>query len=360
MPLGGAGADTLTQFVAEAARLRSAAQALLLAATAALEADREGSGRTALREHARLSARSAKRTAQTSDQVAQMPNTARGLATGALTAEHAEVLADAARHTSPEAVDTAVELLEAAAVVPPEVLRRDARDFAARHDPDTVRSVLDRQRRQRSAALFIDHSTGMGVLNARLDPVSFALVQQAVENYCDALWRADGGRDGTPDEIRDNPQRIADAIFEMLADRNALATIAHPTAPAHTSNRSGDTHRTAPARHHTVAMTPSPPTTASTITHAPGGLTPRRQPPNPAPRPRWTRPGLRPRHTSQPTASTASDTDTQRSAEHDDNGLTWATAGTATPAAAAATNCVTAPRVVRSGGGDPPRHPTSS
>ena len=243
VPLGGAGGDTLTQFVAEAARLRSAAQALLLAATAALEANREGSGRTALREHARLSARSAKRTAQTSDQVAQMPNTARGLATGTLTAEHAEVLADAARQTSPEAVDTAVELLEAAAVVPPEVLRRDARDFAARHDPDTVRSVLDRQRRQRSAALFIDHSTGMGVLNARLDPVSFALVQQAVENYCDALWRADGGRDGTPDEIRDNPQRIADAIFEMLTDRNALTTIAHPTAPAHTSHGSRDTHR---------------------------------------------------------------------------------------------------------------------
>ena len=245
VPLGGAGGDTLTQFVAEAARLRSAAQALLLAATAALEADREGSGRTALREHARLSARSAKRTAQTSDQVAQMPNTARGLATGALTAEHAEVLADAARQTSPEAVDTAVELLEAAAVVPPEVLRRDARDFAARHDPDTVRSVLDRQRRQRSAALFIDHSTGMGVLNARLDPVSFALAQQAVENYCDALWRADGGRDGTPEEIRDNPQRLADAIFEMLADRNALATIAHPAAhTAHASHGSGDTpHR---------------------------------------------------------------------------------------------------------------------
>ncbi|WP_419552320.1 HNH endonuclease signature motif containing protein [Candidatus Poriferisodalis sp.] len=249
VPLGGAGSDTLTQVVAEAARLRSAAQALLLAATAALEADREGSGRTALREHARLSARSAKRTARTSHQIAQMPNTARGLALGHLTAEHAEVLADAARHTSPEAVEGAEELLEAAAVVPPEVLRRDARGFAARWDPDAVRSVLDRQRRQRSAALFIDHSTGMGVLNARLDPVSFALVKQAVENYCDALWRTDGGRDGTPDQIRDNPQRLADAVFEMLTDRNALATLAHPAArppdtphdAAHTPHRSGDT-----------------------------------------------------------------------------------------------------------------------
>ena len=228
--------------VAEAAGLRSAAQALLLAATAALEADREGSGRTALREQARLSARGAKRTAETSSQIAQMPNVARGLATGALTGEHAEVLADAARQTSPEAVDTAAELLEAAAAVPPEVLRRDAQGFAARWDPAAVRSVLDRQRRDRSAALFIDHSTGMGVLNARLDPVSFALVRQAVENYCDALWRADGGRDGTPGEIRNNPQRLADAVFEMLADRNALTAIGHPTARTpHTPHSPDDT-----------------------------------------------------------------------------------------------------------------------
>ena len=227
--------------VAAAGRLRSATEALLLNATAALEAARAGSGRTALRDQARLSVRRAKRTAQVSEQVAQMPNVARGLALGELTAEHAEVLADAARRTSPQAVDNAAELLEAAAAVSPEVLRRDARDFAARHDPDAARTVLDRQRRDRSAALFIDEATGMGVLNARLDPVSYALVLQAVENYNDALWRLDGGRDGTPDQIRDNRQRLADSVFEMLTDRNALATIGHPAARAHnTAHRSPD------------------------------------------------------------------------------------------------------------------------
>ncbi len=230
MPLDDAPSDALTQVVAEAARLRSAAQAVLLGATAALEAARAGSGRTALREVARASTRAAKRTAEVSEQVAEMPNVARGLAAGALTPEHVEVLADTARQTSPKAVDTAAELLEAAAAVPPEVLRRDARSFVARHDPDAVRTALDRQRRDRSAALFIDHSTGMGVLNAKFDPVSFALLRQAVENYNDALWRLDGGRDGTPDAVRDNCQRLADSIFEMLTDRNALATIQHPTA----------------------------------------------------------------------------------------------------------------------------------
>ncbi|WP_420443704.1 HNH endonuclease [Candidatus Poriferisodalis sp.] len=245
VPLEGASSDTLALVVEQAERLRSAAQAMLLNATAALEASQAGAGRSALRERARQSSRKAKRTTQVSEQIAQMPNVARGLAVGDLTVEHAEVLADAARQTSPNAVDTAADLLETAAAVPPEILRRDARDFAARYDPDAVRSMLARQRRERSAALFVDHASGMGVLNARLDPISFALIQQAVETYKDALWRQDGGRDGTPNQIRDNKQRLADAVFEMLTDRNALVTIDHPTAPSllaqHHSPKSTDT-----------------------------------------------------------------------------------------------------------------------
>ena len=245
VPLEGASSDTLALVVEQAERLRSAAQAMLLNATAALEASQAGAGRSALRERARQSSRKAKRTTQVSEQIAQMPNVARGLAVGDLTVEHAEVLADAARQTSPNAVDTAADLLETAAAVPPEILRRDARDFAARYDPDAVRSMLARQRRERSAALFVDHASGMGVLNARLDPISFALIQQAVETYKDALWRQDGGRDGTPNQIRDNKQRLADAVFEMLTDRNALVTIDHPTALSplaqHHSPKSTDT-----------------------------------------------------------------------------------------------------------------------
>ncbi len=147
--LCGESSETLKQVIAATARLRSVTQALLLGATAALEAKRAGSGRTALRDRARLGSRNAKRTAEVSEQLARMPNVARGLSVGDLTPEHVEVLAEAARRTSPEAVDTAVELLEAAAQVAPEVLRRDAQDFAARHDPDSVRTVLDRQRRER-------------------------------------------------------------------------------------------------------------------------------------------------------------------------------------------------------------------
>ena len=75
----------------------------------------------------------------------------------------------------------------------------------------------------------------MGVLHAEFDPVSFALVRQALENYNDALWRLDGGRDATPNQIRDNRQCLAGSLFEMVTDRNALATIGRPAA--HPPNR---------------------------------------------------------------------------------------------------------------------------
>ncbi len=230
VPLGDTGCETLADVIAVAARLRSATDAVLLAATAALEAARAGSGRSALRERARLSNRDAKRTVETGEQVALMPNVARGLAAGELNVEHAAVLADAARRTGPDAVDSAAELLEAAAQVSPETLRDQAKKFAARHDPAAVESELGRQRRERCASLFVDESTGMGVLHAEFDPVSFALVRQALENYNDALWHLDGGRDATPNQIRDNRQRLADSLFEMVTDRNALAAIGHPAA----------------------------------------------------------------------------------------------------------------------------------
>ena len=86
----------------------------------------------------------------------------------------------------------------------------------------------------------------MGVLHAEFDPVSFALMRQALETYNDALWRLDGGRDATPGQIRDNRQRLADSLFEMITDRNALATIDHPAAhPPNTAHppQTNDKHR---------------------------------------------------------------------------------------------------------------------
>ena len=88
----------------------------------------------------------------------------------------ADVIAVAARlRSATDAVLLAATVaLEATAQVSPETLRDQAKKFAARHDPAAVESELGRQRRERCASLFVDESTGTGVLHAEFDPVSFA------------------------------------------------------------------------------------------------------------------------------------------------------------------------------------------
>ena len=56
------------------------------------------------------------------------------------------------------------------------------------------------------------------MLLAELDPVSYQQVLKAINVEYDRLWRDDGGRDGTPDEIRTRPQRLADAFVALLTD----------------------------------------------------------------------------------------------------------------------------------------------
>ena len=347
VPLDGGGCDTLADVIDVASRLRSAVDAVVLSATAALEAARPGSGRSALVGRARVSKRNAKRTVESGEQIAHMPNVARGLAAGELNAEHAAVLADAARRTSPDAIDTAEELLQAAAVVSPEALRDQAKKFAARHDPAAAETALARQRRARCTSLFVDESTGMGVLHAELDPVSFALMRQALENYTDALWRLDGGRDATPGQIRDNRQRLADSLFEMTTDRNALATIDHPTVHRPNHNR----HPQSDDRHSDADRNPN-------TNHGRG--------PSNADR----------GHNTDTGHGGHSETGRSPNSDHGGGGHSDAGRGRNTdtghggrsdamPAAAAATMPAAmavprARRVARSISGGPPRHPTSS
>ncbi len=90
------------------------------------------------------------------------------------------------------------------------------------------------QRNGRKADLFVG-GDGMGVLKGEMDPVSFGLLEQAVDERKDYLWRKDGGRDGTPDAVRNNGQRTMDAIFELCTGRNALT---HEPLPADDGPRS--------------------------------------------------------------------------------------------------------------------------
>ena len=191
----------------------------------AAEVGRGGTGADAasvLQDSGRLSGRDARRVDKVAGRLAEMPNTAERLAAGDITMDHAAALVTAAEQCGADVVDGDSDLLERAEKTSSESFARQARRFAAAESPDRGEALLERQRRTRAASVFVDPDTGMGKVFGAFDPISFNLIEQVVDGHTDALWRADGGRDGRPNEVRNSEQRRADALFELITGRDAL------------------------------------------------------------------------------------------------------------------------------------------
>ena len=226
--LEGLSEDELCRVAAGVGRVTALAAGLTLRVAGGLEALRAGSAREALVAGAKLSGRAAKRVTEAARQVEEMPNVGRLLDAGKLTLESVFALGSAAKQCGASVVDGSDELLYQAATRDSGSFSRVARRFAQRHDPSAGGDLLKGQRNSRKADLFVG-SDGMGVLKGEMDPVSFGVLEQAVDERKDYLWRKDGGRDGTPDAVRNNGQRTMDAIFELCTGLDALTH--DPLAP---------------------------------------------------------------------------------------------------------------------------------
>ena len=220
--VAGLSGPELRGLAATLGRIKNKADSVLCEVAAAVT--QSGAGAAAaevLQDSVRMSGREARRVARVAEQLVSMPNTAERLASGDITMDHATALANAAEQCGADAVDGDAGLLERAGVVSSDAFAKEARGFAALKSPDRGEARLERQRRARTASMFVDRDTGMGRVCADFDPIGFNLVEQAIDNRTDTLWRADGGRDGNPDLIRTSGQRRADAIFELITGRNA-------------------------------------------------------------------------------------------------------------------------------------------
>ena len=219
--LEGLDEEELCRVVVGAGRVRALADALTLRAASGLESLRAGSAREALVAGAKMSGRAARRITDTARQVEEMPNVGRMVDSGELTLESVFALTSAAKQCGTAVLDGSDELLYQAATRDCGSFNRVARKFAQRHDPSAGADLLKGQRNSRKADLFVG-SDGMGVLKGEMDPVSFGVLEQAVDERRDYLWRRDGGRDGTPDAVRNNGQRTMDAIFELCTGLDSL------------------------------------------------------------------------------------------------------------------------------------------
>ncbi len=207
----------LEGLVAGSGRVMAALSALQTRCATEIEALGDGgvNSKTVLREAGRMSTRAANTVAKTAAGLAEMPKLAESLAGGAITVEHAAVAVGAAAKTSAEQVDD--ELSQLAETSSVDVFAEQSRRWVNRNQPDDESELYQRQRRSRLFKNWVNED-GMGVLLAELDPTSYQQVLKAINVEYDRLWRDDGGRDDTPDDVRTPQQRKADAFVALITD----------------------------------------------------------------------------------------------------------------------------------------------
>ncbi len=207
--------DALETLVVELSRVEAHAAERRLAATAAIDSLDDGGlgGAEVNRVKGRKSSKRAKKAAKTAAALARMPRTREKLAQGKITEEHADASADAAARVSPEEADG---LADVAASRPADLFAKESRSWANARERDAEKA--ERQARLRAArevTTWTD-ADGMWCLLAKFDPDTAQELRAALTREVDRLWRADGGRDGRPDEVRTPEQRRADALAALM------------------------------------------------------------------------------------------------------------------------------------------------
>lgn len=181
-------------------------------------ARRDGEARAAdvLRNDVKQSRGSAKRQVAEAGRLAQVPNTAEALADGAITPQHARLIAEAAEQAPAGAPIDEAELLAAAEQQPADLFGATVREHLNERDRGDLEERRKRQRAQRRLS-FKRQSDGMFELFGRFDPLVGSRIETAITAAANRLWRAEDPKNrATPQ------QRLADAL-ESLVTRGGEA-----------------------------------------------------------------------------------------------------------------------------------------
>ena len=174
-----------------------------------------------LRTRARLPRRESKRIATVARQLSDMPKVRERFAEGDITLDQATALAKAAEKVGPDTVEADPDLLESADRLLPDTFERHARRWSERKLIERGVSPLERQRRAREAKLWVEDGTGLGVLMAKLPQPQFTHLRQALDRHYMELLRRDGADGRDPDRVRSPKQRLADAVLELVCNRDS-------------------------------------------------------------------------------------------------------------------------------------------
>lgn len=194
--------------------------AVVKAETVAALARRDGEARAAevLRNDVKQSRGSAKRQVKEAGRLAQVPNTAQALAEGAITPQHARLIAEAAEAAPPGTPIDEAELLTAATEQPADLFGATVRDHLNERNGDDLEERRKRQRSQRRLT-WKQQPDGMFELFGRFDPLTGSRIETAITTAANRLWHAED-----PKNRATAPQRFADALESLVTHSGGATT----------------------------------------------------------------------------------------------------------------------------------------
>ena len=154
---------------------------------------REGhgdSGASVLRDQAGKSRVQARRSLGAAEALDEMPSLRSSVDSGEVPLANAERLADAARRTAPEAVDSASDLLAMARELPPDRFAREASAWTQRHQSDHGHNDWINKRRRRYLKTW-KQQDGMVRLDGLLDPETGTRICNRLQDTAEELRRQD-------------------------------------------------------------------------------------------------------------------------------------------------------------------------
>ena len=180
-------------------------------------ARRDGEARAAdvLRNDVGQSRGSAKRQVKEAGRLAQVPKTAEALAEGAITPQHARLIAEAAEAAPAGAPIDEAELLEAATEQPADLFGATVREHLNERSGDDLEERRKQQRSRRRLS-FKRQPDGMFELFGRFDPLTGSRLETAITSAANKLWRAED-----PNNRATPQQRLADALESLVTHSGA-------------------------------------------------------------------------------------------------------------------------------------------
>ena len=151
--------------------------------------------------------RKARSEVETAVELEELPETSKGLWEGEIPYDNARILAKASQQGE---IDE-TELVDKARIQSPDKFAGTVRKYEQERSSDDGMGRLEHQRSRRFAKIKTDLTDGMTVLYGRFDPLTGALLETALSQKMDELWREEDPRDrATPG------QRMADALAQLV------------------------------------------------------------------------------------------------------------------------------------------------